>query len=202
MPIRIVVAGLLPALAAVALICSRSVVGEPWPWLLVNLGLALIPLALAAPMRPGGRSWLAVPWLAFFPNAPYLVSDLVHYADRPPVPTWLDAAMLGSTAAAGLMAGAISAVWVARCLAPRLGSAGTAVASGIVCVLCGRAIELGRVQRHNSWDLVLDPLPVLWDLTRSVAAPLEHAETWAITAAYALVVAGFAGAVALLMDRQ
>ena len=179
MPIRLLLAASLPYGVAVLIIAARDLFGPAWHWLHFNLALAWVPLLLAVPIRREGSAVWLVPWLLFLPNAPYLVSDLIHYAARPPVPTWFDAAMLGSVAAAGLVGGGVSVMWVGRVLRSRWGLIGPFVGLPLVCILSGRAIELGRVQRHNSWDLLLGPLPVLEDLFSSDPQALG------ITAVYA-----------------
>src|SRR6187455_1612395 len=73
-------------------------------FLLFNLALAWLP-ALAAlgaynlrRRRSGAARALALAcgavWLVFLPNAPYLVTDLVHLAERPEVPLWYDVILL------------------------------------------------------------------------------------------------------------
>src|SRR5262245_33382879 len=70
-------------------------------WLGWNLILAWVPLLIALVIArrhaPGTRpSWLlsgvlGAVWLAFLPNAPYLVTDLIHLRARGFVPIWYDA---------------------------------------------------------------------------------------------------------------
>jgi uncharacterized membrane protein len=190
MSTRLLWSATLPYLAAGSLIVLRwALYDRWWPWLLFNLFLGWLPLGLAwAATRPRRWAWAwAVPWLLFLPNAPYLVSDLIHYAERPPVPSWFDAAMIGAVAGAGLLGGALSALSVQRAVAGRLPRGGQVLFVAVVCLLSGRAIELGRVQRHNSWDALLDPWPVVEDLVLAVVFPLQHAQVWGIALVYAVL---------------
>lgn len=62
-------------------------------FLLWNLFLAAIPFGLSAALRLAARPpqmRLLLPvglvWLLFFPNAPYIITDLFHLEPRPRVP--------------------------------------------------------------------------------------------------------------------
>jgi len=69
-------------------------------WLVWNLFLAWLPAASALIVynlhkeHSKLRSILilicAVGWFFFFPNAPYLVTDLMHLHSRPDAPFWFD----------------------------------------------------------------------------------------------------------------
>ena len=58
----------------------------PTRFLVWNLTLAWVPLLLAlgfaAARRPWAQALLGITWLVFLPNAPYLVTDLVHIEGR------------------------------------------------------------------------------------------------------------------------
>ena len=78
-----------------------------------NLFLAWLPWLFALPMRllPSrrGHGWKVMPWFAawllFLPNAPYMITDLLHvrYSDHAPV--WFDASMLFLFAWTGCLLG-------------------------------------------------------------------------------------------------
>ena len=79
-------------------------------FLVWNLFLAVIPFALSTLLgtaRGPLRARLLVPvgaaWLLFFPNAPYILTDLFHLERRAGVPLWYDLALILSCAWNGLM---------------------------------------------------------------------------------------------------
>lgn len=153
-----------------------------------NLFLAWVPLGLALCLervtrRPVMLALFAA-WLAFFPNAPYLVTDLVHLHHRAPVPLWYDVAFFATLALAGLFVGLASLEVVHRVLrlhtSPR-------VAWGVVVIisaLSGYAIYLGRFLRWNSWDLVTRPLGVLG----SLASDVTQVRPWGVSAVFGAMV--------------
>lgn len=195
MPARWLMAALLPAGFVLILMCVRIEMSDRFTWLPLNVVLAVLPVLFAAAVRPG-RLWPAAAWLLFFPNAPYVVSDVVHFASRPPVPAWFDAAMLGLLAAAGVFAGAVSMAWVIRCIREQLGRPAAWASWLVIAAATGRAIELGRVQRYHSWHLVLRPGDVLGDVFADLASP--DPEVWAMTAVYGTAALVFGLSVDLL----
>ena len=186
---RILPLSLFSALA-VALLLARVVYTENAVFLVFgwNLFLAWVPLGLALSLeraaRPAVVVALSLAWLAFFPNAPYLVTDLVHLRHRAPVPLWYDVAFFATLALAGLFVGLASLEIVHRVLRrhvqPRAAWALLVLISG----LSGYAIYLGRFLRWNSWDLVTRPLGVLG----SVAGDVTHARPWGVSVVFGAII--------------
>lgn len=80
-----------------------------------NLFLAAVPFPLAwgaDALTRRARDLAAIPlgiaWLLFFPNAPYLVTDLVHLEKVDGVPLWFDALVFGAFAVTGVLLGYVS----------------------------------------------------------------------------------------------
>lgn len=160
--------------------------GSPrYQWLYWDLFLALVPLGLAliAEHTRRARPIVLVAWLLFFPNAPYLLTELIHFRIADGAPHWLDIAMLVSAACTGIAAGAAS---LDRVLTLLTCNARVRLALELVaCALCGFGIYVGRYDRWNSWDVVTRPIALAQDLIAYVAHPAAHAQVWLISFVFA-----------------
>lgn len=160
-------------------------------FLVWNLFLAFLPLLASrglAALRPGIVAWpvLAV-WLLFFPNAPYVVTDLVHLRTSPGAPQWFDLLLLLSFAFVALFAGLESLRtvhrWLATHFSQRLGWA----AAVLFLFLAGYGVYLGRFQRWNSWDLLRQPAALLRDIAGHALNPAAHPRTWAFSLGFGIM---------------
>lgn len=154
-----------------------------------NLLLAWAPLALAFLLwrldrRGGGRLLMPLvfgSWLLFLPNSPYLMSDLIHLDPRDNVPLWYDAIMLFSYAWNGLILGFIS-LWIVQQLATRwFGRLAGWVLVALTLTATGFGIYLGRFQRWNSWDVLVDPLGMVKQVLVYMLNPLDYPRTVGVT---------------------
>jgi uncharacterized membrane protein len=141
-----------------------------YPYLAWNLGLAWIPLILALVLVAAYRrrahplELLAVGavWLVFFPNAPYMLTDLIHLGQQHRL---FDSIVLGSFAFTALALGFASLLLV-QLVVTRLAGAALGWAVAIASLFASSVgIYLGRVQRLNSWDVVQRPRTI-WALAR------------------------------------
>jgi uncharacterized membrane protein len=162
----------LSALAVLLCLVRRRLAHGGWyVYINWNLFLAWVPLGLALwaealSRRPEvPRLKLAAvggAWLLFFPNAPYVITDLIHIQSTVRVPLWHDALMIFTYALVSLLCGLFSLDWmrrvVARLSTPRWGWAMV----GAVMPLAGFGIYLGRIERWNSWDILHAPHVLLW----------------------------------------
>ena len=162
------------------------------PYLAWKLFLAWLPLLFALLIV---RAWrksaprgellvLGAAWLVFLPNAPYVVTDLIHLGQNHRL---YDAVMLASFAFTALALGFASLMLV-QVVATRV--AGAQVGWGVALsalFLSSVGIYLGRVKRLNSWDVVHRPRLVGSLLRHRLENPLgDH-----YLIAFVLAVCGF-----------
>lgn len=151
-------------------------------WLAWNLFLAWIPFLLALLLYErarAGASWrvlapLGLLWLAFFPNAPYLITDLKHVGHGAQVPVLYDVLLLSAAGWLGLLLG-LTSLFLVHAVARRLvGVLDAWALVAAVLALSSFGIYLGRVQRWNSWDLVVHPASIGDQIGGGLLHPLSH----------------------------
>jgi uncharacterized membrane protein len=161
-------------------------------WLVWNLFLAWIPFGLALLLyersRAGASARVLAPvgalWLVFFPNAPYLVTDLKHVGNGARVPVLYDVLLLTAGAWAGLLLG-LTSLFLIHAVARRMFGVVNAWALVVgVLALSSFGIYLGRVQRWNSWDVVAHPGPIVHQIAAGLLDPLSHPRPIALTALF------------------
>jgi uncharacterized membrane protein len=169
-------------------------------FLLWNLFLAAIPFGLSAALhlaarRPKARLLLPVGavWLLFFPNAPYLVTDLFHLEPRAGVPYWYDLALIMSCAWNGLMLAYASLMDMHTLVRQRLGFwAGWGFAT-VALGLSAFGVYLGRYLRFNSWDILSNPFTLFYDIVQRFLHPFHNWQTWGVTVVFwAFLLLGYA----------
>ncbi|MET4106349.1 DUF1361 domain-containing protein [Hymenobacter sp. UYP22] len=160
-------------------------------FLLWNLFLALIPFGLSTMLglsagRLKARVLLPVGamWLLFFPNAPYILTDLFHLEPRAGVPYWYDLALILSCAWNGLMLGYASLVDMQQLVTRRLGQLMGWGFATIALLLSSFGIYLGRYLRFNSWDILTNPANLWYDIVTRLLHPASHRSTWGVTLLY------------------
>lgn len=151
-----------------------------------NLFLAAIPLALSLGLRRIDNPWVALPllamWLLFFPNAPYVLTDLMHLNEHNgKVPKWLDLLMLLSFALVALWYGFQSLHIVQHWFARKISHAAAWCVTVGSLGLSGFGVYLGRFDRWNSWDLLQRPASLLSRIASYILHPLAHTRTWGFT---------------------
>ena len=167
------------------------------PWLLVNTVLAWLPAAMAVLLFTLGRDarrgvvwWCGVVvFVLFLPNAPYVVTDLVHLrsdvgAAHGPVVTRV-LPVYAAFIASGFLAYYLSLLQVRRYLVHHGQRARVpAVVLGLHLVVAV-GIFLGRWSRLNSWEPVVHPRDALERVLLALSwsdAPLLIAGVFVVTA--------------------
>jgi uncharacterized membrane protein len=182
-----------------ALLAARVCLTGHWRqfYLVWNLFLAWLPLvfALAATglqQRVGPRRWsfraAATAWLLFFPNAPYILTDLVHLGPRSHGVFWADLVLILLFALIGVVLGFLSLHLMQQIVAQRFGWLAGWLFVVAVTALSGFGIYLGRFHRWNSWDIVVNPFALLSDLARWFLNMPTHPKTAIIPILFTLLV--------------
>ncbi len=137
-------------------------------FLVGNIFLAWIPLGFAhlATTFAWRRRYvlLSLPiaatlWLLFFPNAPYILTDLQHLGyPRPGIPVWFDVLLIIWFAWTGLLLGMVSLFLMQDIVRREFGGIVGWLFVFAVGVLGSLGIYIGRFLRWNSWDLLFHPL--------------------------------------------
>ncbi len=135
-----------------------------------NLFLAWIPFVLAyIAYALSWKKWqlyLALPataflWLIFFPNAPYILTDLQHLArSSASAPLWYDVIVMVWFSWTGLLLGLVSLYLMHDIVHRTFGRWRGWAFVFIVSALSSFGVYLGRFVRFNSWDLFSDPKEV------------------------------------------
>jgi uncharacterized membrane protein len=175
---------------SVLLVAGRVLLSGRWHFvfMLWNLFLALVPYGMSTLLglaRGPLRARLLLPvgavWLLFFPNAPYIITDLFHLDARPGVPLWYDLALIMSCAWNGLMLAYASLSDMQLLVQRRLGFwAGWGFAT-VALLLSSFGMYLGRYLRFNSWDVMANPLELFYDIVNRLANPFDFPGTWGVT---------------------
>jgi len=168
-----------------------------YSWLMWNLFLAWLPAfsALVAYNVYKKQSWLkwlvtpgcALVWLVFFPNALYLVTDLIHLHPQSDAPFWFDLILLVAFAWTGFFLGLVSLSLMQEVVRKVAGTITSWLFALGVLGLSSFGIYLGRFLRWNSWDLFFNPLRLLGDVAEQVRHPLAHFQTLVFSSLFAFV---------------
>lgn len=176
------------AIYAVRVLISHSL--KVYSNLVWNLVLAWVPylasLWAIATQRsfPRYRWLLLVPgllWLVFFPNAPYIITDFLHLEKRPAIPLWYDILLLVTFAWTGIFLAIASLRNMQELVTHYFGRLLSWLFVGFALGLSGLGIYLGRFERWNSWDVLLEPRKILGDITQPLENPTGNLSFFGFT---------------------
>ncbi len=163
-------------------------------FLIWNLFLAWIPFLFAISLTKNNAAcssrlkkiMLFGGWLLFFPNSPYILTDLFHLHLRAEVPLWFDLIFILSFAWNGLLLGYASLFEIQHFMKARLSNFTVNCFVGILMILCSFGIYLGRYPRWNSWDIITNPIDLLSFIFNSVIHPFHNTRMIGVTFFFSL----------------
>lgn len=152
-----------------------------------NLLLAAIPYLLTSSfvqnkeVKPLVFIPVLLCWLLFFPNAPYILTDLFHLKPRAASPIWLDLVLILAYAWTGLLFGFYSLRHLQAVLIQYRPALQVSLLIATLLFISSFGIYLGRYLRWNSWDMITHPQELAGALWHRFAFPLQHRQTWGMT---------------------
>ncbi|HSW74468.1 MAG TPA: DUF1361 domain-containing protein [Candidatus Saccharimonadales bacterium] len=162
-------------------------------YLIWNLCLAWLPLGFGLWLERVLRhkvwsSWEALfasgLWLAFLPNSFYMISDFVHIQELQRVDVLYDVVMFSAFIFSGVTLGFLSLYTIHRQLLQRLRWRAAAFGTASVILLCSFAIYLGRDLRWNSWDILVNPGGILFDISDRFLHPTAYPQLFTTTLSF------------------
>ncbi len=195
-----VVQALLVSNAVSVILFGLRIVGaqnfDYW-FLFWNLFLAWLPVLFAWLLIKSlrTRSWAeplpvlwSLLWLGFLPNSFYIMTDLIHLQSTGDIGVLYDVVFVMSFIWNGLVAGMLSMLLVHAQLAKRRNASLAAMVMASVIGLVSFAIYLGRSLRWNTWDVIVNPAGLLFDVSERVINPLDHPQSVTTTATFFLLI--------------
>lgn len=166
-------------------------------YLVWNLFLAWIPLGLMVLLgwllqTRSWTSWLPLVitllFVAFLPNTFYVITDIIHLKEVARVDLVYDVVMILSFVFTAVMLGIISIYLLHGELAKRLRDGVTWAALLLVILSTSFAIYIGRDLRWNSWDIVLNPASMLFEVSDRLLSPFSHPQLFMITCSFFVLI--------------
>jgi len=184
------------SVVCVSLVIARIIYTRKiqYGFLAANLFLAWLPLVFALlacnSIRDGRKArWqffgLSAAWLLFFPNAPYIFTDLIHLTRGYFTPFWTDVMLILSCAITGLVLGFVSLYLMQAVVTQRYGRAKGWVFIVLMIGLSSIGIYIGRFLRFNSWDVVAQPVKLYQGISSWASDPWANSTTFAFPALFA-----------------
>ncbi|RKS02263.1 DUF1361 domain-containing protein [Flavobacterium sp. 102] len=141
-------------------------------FLIWNLFLAVIPYVISSHLltldlkKVSKLKVLGISaiWLAFIPNAFYIITDLVHLAKSDGHIFWFDLIIVSSHALIGFAFGLMSLHHFEKIAQQFIPVKKVNFFIPTISILCGIGIYIGRILRYNSWDIISNPIDLAFDL--------------------------------------
>ena len=162
-------------------------------FLFINLILAFIPFVVSEIMLKFDfkeKKWLfwtfTAFWLLFFPNAPYILTDLFHLKPKVGAPFWYDLMLLMSYALNGFFLGFLSLRTIEKLITHLYGKIFANVLTFVTLIACSVGVYVGRYLRWNSWDVFTKPSSLLAELQDQDFYPIQDSDILAFTFVFSI----------------
>jgi uncharacterized membrane protein len=166
-------------------------------YLMWNLFLAWVPLGLMMWLEKMLRTKLWSSWTAlgvtavfvgFLPNTFYLTTDVIHLQEVRRVDMIFDVIMFSSFILNAFILGLISAYMFHTELRKRFTVAKSWIILSVFILAASFAIYIGRDLRWNTWDVLLNPASILFEVSDRLLAPMAHPELFSTTIGFFILI--------------
>lgn len=192
LPYRLVASLAFLVLVCIGLLGTRVIFSDSlrYSFLFWNLFLAISPVLIAwwLVVRIREHGWLrwqqillTSAWVLFLPNSFYIITDLIHLRANYEADLLFDIVLITNFIVAGLLFGFISTYLVHMEIVKRVRERW---AYGLIAVLflaVSFAVYLGRYTRWNTWDIILRPAGLLFDVSDRFINANAHSQTYQAT---------------------
>ena len=113
-----------------------------------------------------------------------MLTDLVHLGETADINLLFDIVMISLFAIAGFVQGCISLWVVHQPLIKRFGRLNAHLLMGLIMLASSFAIDMGRFLRWNSWDILLHPQTLLFDVSDTFLNPLNYNRSFLVTGVF------------------
>ncbi|MCF7569483.1 DUF1361 domain-containing protein [Sabulilitoribacter arenilitoris] len=156
-------------------------------FLVWNLFLAAVPYTISTYLLSNpkfnkvGLAFGFGLWLLFLPNAPYIVTDLIHLKLSNSYFIWIDILIVSSFAFNGLLLFYLSVLDMKTILEKHIKKVIVKRSIIPILLLSGFGVYLGRFLRYNSWEILSNPKYLITDIFNIITQPIAHKEAWLFT---------------------
>lgn len=198
-PLRLIASLAVMSVIVVSLLILRIQLSDSSRYIFLtwNLILAIVPALLAwwlvvRVKQHGWLSWkqigLTLLWITFLPNSFYLITDLVHLRVNYEADIFFDISLLTGFILAGLVYGYIGVYLIHNELNKRMRESQAYGLTTVLFLAVSFAICLGRYTRWNTWDIILRPAGLLFDVSDRFINPQMHGQTYQTTIVLFLII--------------
>ena len=113
-----------------------------------------------------------------------MLTDLIHLGETADINLLYDVVMLSLFAFAGFIQGCIALWTIHTLLIKRFGTLNAHNLIGMAMLASSFAVDMGRYLRWNSWDVLLHPQSIIFDLTDTFLNPLNYNRSFLVTGVF------------------
>ncbi len=184
---------------------SRMFLFLNWNLFLAGIPWALSTLSVLYPSLGKDKRTtfiILTAWLLFFPNAPYILTDLFHLKHNLAMPIWFDLVLVLSFAWTGLLFGILSLLDIEKNLRNFMSARWTSLLIVAILFVSSFGVYIGRYLRWNSWDVLQSPFALFYDLSDRIIHPFAHPRTWGMTILFGLLLNMIFWSLKLLLQKR